>query len=69
MCKKKKGRKKTRKMEQKENESGDKKQLGHWIWGGENHEVGQTLQSFQRDGLLVNDSVSGWTDRLAQSAF
>lgn len=31
---KKKGRKKKRKMEKKENESGDKKQLGHRIWGG-----------------------------------
>lgn len=50
---KKKGRKKKRKMGKKENESGDKKQLGHRIWGGENHEVGQTLQDFQRDGLLL----------------
>lgn len=56
MCEKKKGRKKTRKMEQKENESGDKKQLGHWIWGGEIVKR-QTLQSFHRDGLLLLTTV------------
>lgn len=56
-------------MEQKENESGDKKQLGHWIWGGENDEVGQTLQFPKRRTSLVNDSMSGRTDGLAQSAF
>lgn len=57
-------------MEKKENESGDKKQLEHRIWGGEKSWSGANLAGFpKRRTSLVNafmlDSASGWTDHLS----